>query len=200
MMIMPADNSSAIVHYFCGRYPGKIGRLISPLSYNRPPYYMPYAVDNGAFVRWDADGFKRLLGWITFIHRPLWILVPDVVGDRDKTLKMWDEWSPVVAETGNKLAFAAQDGMTENDVPPSAHCVFVGGTTDWKLENAHRFKGVAPLLHIGRVSTASRLRWAEKIGADSVDGTGFFRGGINRQHPLIDFIEGRNQGELDDNW
>jgi hypothetical protein len=187
-MIMPADNSIGLVHYFAGKYPDKIGWLISPLQLKKPPFYMPYAVDNGAFVRWNEDDFVKLLGTIAFIHKPLWVLCPDVVGKRDETLRLWDKWSPYILESGYKVAFACQDGMTERDVPP-ATCTFIGGSTEFKLENAHRFKGINPLFHIGRVSTENRIRWAHSIGADSIDGTGFFRGGINRYACFIRYFE-----------
>ena len=70
-------------------------------------------------------------------------------------------------------------------------CCFIGGTTKWKLKNAHKFKGIVEWLHIGRVSTLNRLRWAERIGADSVDGTGFFRDGKDgkRSRELIEYLE-----------
>ena len=125
-------------------------------------------------------------------HKPLWILVPDVVGDAEETFKRWGEWYPIVKEYG-MVAFAAQDGMGKLDVPTTADCVFVGGTTEWKLTHAHLFKGATPILHIGRVNTLGRLRWAKSIGADSVDGTGFFRGDKTQLQAMIDFIEGSDQ-------
>lgn len=197
MMIMPANNTSHILHYYAGKYPGSVGMLITPHRTDKIPHYMPYAVDNGAYSEWIPDKFKKLLGRISLIHKPLWVLCPDVVGDRDATLRLWDEWSPYLTTLGFPLAFAAQDEMTEKDVPENAFCVFVGGSTRFKLDNAHKFKGIAKWLHIGRVNTANRLTWAKEIGADSVDGTGFFRGGINRLVPLIDFIEGSNQESLE---
>lgn len=196
-MVMPANNLSGIVHYFAGKYPGSIGMLNSPFSWKRPPFYIPYAIDNGAYTRWEPESFKRILGMATFIHKPLWVLVPDAVGDRDTTLRLWDEWSPYIRGGGFRLAFACQDGMTEKDVPPDAHCAFIGGSTKWKLDNAHRFKGSAPILHIGRVNTENRLRWAVEIGADSVDGTGFFRGSQGELKAFIEHFTGKAQVEFD---
>ena len=50
-----------------------------------------------------------------------------------------------------------------------------------------------PLLHIGRVTTLGRLKWAEQIGADSVDGSGFFRGRGKQYNDFIEWFLGRKQ-------
>lgn len=194
MMIMPGNNTTSLVHYYAGKYPGKIGLLISPDGWRKPPFYMPYALDNGCFIKWEPDKFIKILMRARTLHKPMWIVVPDVVGDAENTLKQWHEWSTKIMSFGYPLAFACQDGMEPQDVPKEAYCCFIGGTTGWKLKNAHRFKNVSQWLHIGRVSTYSRLRWAERIGADSVDGTGYFRGGLNslQAKQLIAFIEKSN--------
>ena len=51
---------------------------------------------------------------------------------------------------------------------------------------------MTPWLHIGRVNTASRLEWSVDIGADSVDGTGWFRSS-KQQTELIEFVTGKGQ-------
>ena len=78
-----------------------------------------------------------------------------------------------------------------------AACCFIGGSTDWKLDNANKFKGVAVLLHIGRVTTLGRLRWAKEIGADSVDGSGFFRGKGKQYYDFINWFEGDPQIKME---
>lgn len=191
-MVMPANNGSGIVHYLAGRYPGRIGWCFSPNNWKNPPFYIPYVLDNGVFTNWQPDLFMQTLKRTTRLHRPLWIVVPDVVGDAEETVKMWNEWYERIEPFG-PLAFACQDGMNPESVPEKAFCCFIGGTTRWKLKNAHRFKGVRPWLHIGRVNTYRRLRWAEDIGADSVDGTGFFRGDKNQLAGLIKFFMGKDR-------
>jgi hypothetical protein len=54
--------------------------------------------------------------------------------------------------------------------------VFIGGSTDWKLGEMSEAiiaegnnRGV--WVHVGRVNSLRRLRWAKHAGADSVDGT-----------------------------
>ena len=123
------------------------------------------------------------------IHRPLWVVVPDVVADAEATMKSWHEWNKTISDMGYRLAFVAQDGMEPQDVPSATDCVFVGGSTDWKIKNAYKFKGVAKLLHIGRVNTLGRLKWAEDIGADSCDGTGWFRGRGKQYYDMLEWFE-----------
>jgi len=192
MMIMPGNNGSGIVHFLIGRYPDKIAWINSPMQYKKPPPYMPYALDNGVFTNWQPDKFMCMLDKTKLLHPPLFIVVPDVVGDAGATLIKWHKWQERVTPYG-ALAFACQDGCNPQDVPPEAYCCFIGGTTEWKLQNAHRFKGVCPWLHVGRVNSPNRVLWAESIGADSIDGTGFFRDGVNGKRAV--FLEEYITGE-----
>jgi len=192
-MIMPSNNTSGLVHYLAGKYPGKIGMLNTPLSFKKPPFYMPWALDNGCFTDWQPDKFKHYLKRSLLFHSPLWVAVPDVVADAEETLKRWHKWHDKI---DYPLAFVCQDGHRPSDVPKKAICCFIGGSTDWKLNNAHRFKGVRKILHIGRVTTLNRLIWAKEIGADSVDGTGFFRAQGKQYRDFINWFEGDQQLKL----
>src|SRR5690606_19465502 len=83
---------------------------------------------------------------------PRWLLVPDVVADRDATIARWREWEPKLRPFGFPLAFAVQDGMTAEDVPADADVIFVGGTTDWKWRTVWRWCHDFPRVHVGRVN------------------------------------------------
>ena len=171
--------TNCFVHHWAGKYPGKIGALYSPSYWSKPRFYFPYVLDNGCYTNWQPQEWVMMLYKAWKCHHPLWAVVPDVVGDAAATMEMWHEWFPIVGAYGFNLAFVAQDGLEPKDVPKNAVACFIGGTTEWKLENAHRFKGVCSWLHVGRVNTIDRLLWAEEIGADSIDGTGWFRGSVN---------------------
>lgn len=190
MMIMPSNDLSGFCHFVAGRYPGQIGMLNTPLSWKNPPEYMPWALDNGCFTNWMPGKFRHYLRRAKLFKPPLWVAVPDVVADAEATLERWHKWHHQI---DFPLAFVCQDGHEPQDVPKQAKCCFVGGTTEWKLSNGHRFKGVADLLHIGRVTTLSRLEWAERIGADSVDGSGFFRGRCKQYADFKQWFLGRKQ-------
>ncbi len=208
MMIMPSNNTSGLTHYFAGlckenpdKYKYKIGLLISPDGWRKPPYYMPYALDNGCFTGWKPKEFMGMLYKArTIKNKPLWVVVPDVVGDAEATLNLWHEWKTRVQSFGFPLAFACQDGIEPKDVPLDAECAFIGGTTDWKIKNAHRFKGVCNLLHIGRVNSLVRLKWAHRIGADSIDGTGWLKGRDKKYYDFIKLFEGDPQLEFKFMW
>ena len=190
---MPGNDLSSLTHYFAGKYPGKIGMLNTPFSYKKPPFYMPYALDNGCFTKWDKKEFFFMLRKVSLLNKaPIFVCVPDVVADAEATNKKWHKYHHKI---NLPKAFVAQDGHEPQDVPKEAYAIFIGGSTQWKLNNAHKFKGFSEWLHIGRVNTENRLRWAEEIGADSVDGTGFFRGRGKQYFDFIEFFEGRRQME-----
>lgn len=143
-MVMPANNSSAIVHYWAGKHDGKLGWLIGPAHFRKCKFrpWMPYACDNDAYTAfvkqqpWDEPQFFAMLDFCRMQpNKPIWVAVPDVVGKRDETLLNWQLYAPKVAEYGWPLAFVVQDGMTPADVPHNASVVFVGGIN--RMEMAH---------------------------------------------------------------
>lgn len=191
---MPANNSKSIVHYWAGRYPGALGHLYGPGAFRGPYDWLPFALDNGAFgaftsgAPWDAAAWLALLARVERTgETPLWALVPDVVGNRDATLRAWEQWSPVARRFGWPLAFAVQDGMTPGDVP-DADVVFVGGTTRWKRRSMASWAKAFPRVHIGRINTAKWLWRCVEIGAESCDGTGWFRGRVEQLAGLESFL------------
>ena len=78
---------------------------------------------------------------------------------------------------GFKVAFVAQDGATKNNIDWSSFdCLFIGGTTKWKLSEyasnvVQEAKAKDKWVHMGRVNSYKRMRVAQAIGVDSVDGT-----------------------------
>jgi len=139
MMVMPANNAKMLVGYLAGKYPERMGWIMSPTGWKEPHDWLPYVLDNGAFPIWqrggtwnEADFYAHCDRTDGLEHKPRWIAVPDVVTNREETLRSWFRHSPRVAEYGAPLAFVVQDGMTPDDIPPNADVVFVGGSTEWK--------------------------------------------------------------------
>jgi hypothetical protein len=107
----------------------------------------------------------------------LFAVVPDVVGDAERTRARWDQWAPIVRNRGFRPAYVLQDGETGDTVPwRELSAVFIGGTTKYKLGPiAHQLtleakeRGVH--VHMGRVNSLRRLRVAAAWGCDTVDGT-----------------------------
>lgn len=201
-MVMPANNAKMIVGYLAGKYPGRIGWLLSPDGWKEPHDWLPFAFDNGAYPvwekghTWDEESFyehcNRSMGRH---HKPRWIAVPDVVADRDGTLRSWFAHSPRVATYGCPLAFVVQDGMTPDDIPPNASVVFVGGTTEWKWRNLNSWTSSFPRVHVGRVNTERMLWMAHESGAESCDGTGWFRGDKKQLNGLLNYLEESTNGK-----
>lgn len=185
MIVMPSTHSSPIVHEWVRRgFP--IGWLIGHSSMTKTKLvdWIPFAVDNDAYPAWrqqkpwDEQAYYRFLEFLYVRYKkPLWVVVPDVVANRAATLESWKRHAPRVREFGWPLAFAAQDGMTPDDVPSDAQVVFIGGTDRWKWRNAELFCREFPRVHVGRVNTLDRLWICRDYGAESVDGTGWFRDG-----------------------
>lgn len=180
---MPGNNSSATFHFLCGRYPGRLGWLFGPaaMSKTKLRHWIDFAIDNDAFMAFATQTEWNYTAWSEFliaIHRtrktPRWVLVPDKVGDRQATLDLWETHKAEAGQFGWKLAFAVQDGMTPDDVPSDADVVFVGGTTEWKWKSLPMWSRF-PRVHVGRVNALHRLYACERLGVESVDGTGWFR-------------------------
>jgi hypothetical protein len=203
MMFMPANNACGLVHYLAGRHPGSLGWLIGPGGWREPRRWLPYALDNGRFAacregrEWDEAGFLDLLErarWCPI--RPLWVAAPDEVGDWRATESLFHKWEGRLRAYGFPLAFVAQDGSEPDTVPRGADVVFLGGTYRWKWRNAARFCAAHPRVHVGRVNWVHKLEHCEAIGAESADGTGFFREGPDseRARQLERFVEGHRVG------
>ena len=182
---MVSNQTGIEVGLMAARYPGCIGHMYSPGGERGPWRELPYALDNDAWPAHknkrprDEAGHRRLLAWSLMSGiMPMFALVPDVVANRDETLRAWDRFAPSMASSGFRLGFAAQDGMSFDDVPTSDCVVFLGGTTRWKDSAiapwCARFPG---RVHVGRVNGWPRLRASWAAGAISVDGTGWFHKG-----------------------
>ncbi len=170
---------------------------MSPGGFKEPRAWLPYVIDNGKFATkdWKEVQFFDLLDRCNLsMFKPDWVAVPDEVANRDRTLRLWDHYESRVRKYGWRLAFVVQDGMTPNDVP-DCDVVFVGGSTKWKWRNAALFCATFPRVHVGRVNWVDKVEYCERIGAESCDGTGFFRGGPNSVQgiQLQQFIAGRRR-------
>jgi hypothetical protein len=176
MIVMVANNSGWDAGVLYGRYPDRVGHLYSPGAERRPNFMPPYALDNGRFAArgggWDEVAFLRLVE--THGSAARWVVVPDVVGDRDGTLREWGNWAHRL--NGLTLALAVQDGMTAADVPVEASVIFVGGTTIWKRRTLFYWPAHFPRVHVGRINTERWLWECDHAGVESCDGTGWLRG------------------------
>lgn len=196
-MVMISNQTGFEAGYLVAKYPGYLGHIYSPGGEAGPWPFMPYALDNGAWPAfkngrpWVEAEWRYLLNWGAMSsYRPLWAIVPDVVGDKDATLANWPKYVDVIRGYGFRPAFAAQDGMTFEDVPDDECMVFIGGSTDWKVAAikpwCERFPG---RVHVGRVNTWGRLLACHQAGAVSVDGTGWFHKKGSQRNDLLRYLK-----------
>lgn len=158
-----------------------IGRLIVPSAGNHPSVLngCQWAADNGAFSGFNADLFTRMLDRFYELPNCLFVTAPDVVADAKSTNELFRHWGPFLSEQGWPVAYVAQDGCIADTVPwEQIRCLFIGGSTEYKLSAApliSEAKQRDKWVHIGRVNSLRRLRWAFNTGADSIDGSSFSR-------------------------
>lgn len=154
--------------------------MLQPGMGNLPPVGQPWAADNGRFSKPTTYSDERYLAWLA--KRPgqdrcLFATAPDVVGDAAATLALSAPMFGRIRGLGYRVALVAQDGLEELPVPwDEFDALFIGGTTAWKLSEAaaglaREAKRRGKWVHMGRVNSLRRLRYADAIGCDSADGT-----------------------------
>lgn len=170
---------------------GELGCIVTPKQGNKLPEGAVFCADNGVFGK-GYPGADAWWEWLKTLpaERCAFAVAPDVVGDAAATLEASMPWLSRIRDLGMPAAFVAQDGLENMTVPWEAFDVlFIGGSTDWKLgRHARALVGEAKKrgkeVHMGRVNSAQRLRYADGIGCDSVDGT-FITFGPDQNLPKV---------------
>ena len=156
------------------------GECVQPEEW--PPRRHPWFLDNSAYrawankEEWNAAPFEYVLGACK-AWPPDFVIAPDIVGEGGESLARSIDWALRIPFP---RYLAVQDGMTIEGIrqvlvqlPHYFDGLFVGGTLPWKIRGAHHWVNLAHKhgkpCHIGRVGTARRVRWAKRIGADSID-------------------------------
>jgi len=215
MIVMPANSTGWFWHSLA-RETGRLGHLYSPGAQRGPWPWFPYALDNGAFACWDATtntfdearwalteaAWQRLLVWSQCVPRPpLWVIVPDVPGNADATLRRWHRFAPTLS--GFTLALAVQDGMQPSDVlalSPSPEVIAVGGTTQWKWDTVETWASAFRRVHVLRCNSPTRLHELEELGVESTDGTGWGRGDRKQTAGLERWARAKPSPSLEPLW
>ena len=180
------------------KYHPHVGWLQTPrngLSYKTIqtlPFHTPIYADNSAFTGFDETLYLRFIDRIPTPDTLEWLSVPDIVGDAEATIDLFHSWQPRLDHLN--LAFVAQDGAEDLQLPWDLFvCLFIGGTTDWKLSQAAadlcaEAKTQAKWLHMGRVNSKKRLRYAYALHCDSVDGTGYSKYSKKYLAPALEYV------------
>ncbi len=203
-MMLIMGQSNRIWHYWSGKYPGSVGVLTAPSYGTKVPLdpWMPFVLDNDAFTcwrdskPWDESAWREMLVRVRLTGlKPLWAAIPDVVANREATIKNWPRYAPVIEDLGWPKAFCVQDGMMPYDVPEDADVIFVGGTDGWKFPNLEMWTANFPRVHCARVTSQEMIEACDRLGCESIDGTGWFRAPDRPDHlPMLKrFIEGHRE-------
>ena len=176
------DSNRRVLDEFTALYPTLIGgQFLTPLSNRRAVFTEQFAVDNGAFVRFDLERFYKLLeAVLPYASQCLFVACPDIVGNGRRTLEVYRELGPRLKTSGWKPALVAQDGIDDLDIPWSCiDAVFIGGTDNFKGSKAAldvcKAAGIrGKHVHVGRVNDIRRYTFYAPYG-DTCDGTGMSR-------------------------
>lgn len=181
---------------------GVIGYIDTPAQGNRRPKGVTWCADNGCFsARWDQEKWWRFLeANADDAGTCLFAVAPDVVGNALATTMLFRQWGPKIRSLGYKVAYVAQDGLenlrgatTSGLTFPISwdafDVLFIGGSTEWKKGPQARAvvaeaKARGKWIHMGRVNSQRRFKYALTIGCDSVDGT-FLTYGPDRNLPEL---------------
>jgi hypothetical protein len=158
----------------------RLGFIDTPAQGNKRPAGLVWCADNGCFGK-GYPGDEKWLAWLEKnagdASMCLFATAPDVVGDAAATLERSLPFLPKIRGLGYPAALVAQDGLEDLEVPwDSFDVLFIGGSTEWKLGPAARklirkAKAMGKWVHMGRVNSERRYRYAHEMGCDSVDGT-----------------------------
>lgn len=152
------------------------------------PYF---AIDNGAYSAYlqerpyVIDTFLRILEKAEDSgKRPDFAICPDIVAGGLRSLELSLEKIDGLRKMFPRTSFylAVQDGMFPEILRLAIKKfdgIFIGGTTLWKHSTSIEWirfgKTIGKPVHIGRIYTLDRVLWAQRIGADSIDSTGWGR-------------------------
>jgi hypothetical protein len=190
-MIYISGSAKALVNLYGSNY---LATLYSPRQGTHIALGERWAADNDCYTLGDQFNLDVYLTWLEccrpYQRNCLFATAPDVVGDASATLERSMPVLPMLRDLGYKPAFVAQDGIRIQDIPWEAFdCLFIGGTTEWKLSPDARLvaklaKGVGKWVHMGRVNSARRFLIAYKWGCHSVDGN-YLRFGPDTNFPRL---------------
>lgn len=139
-----------------------------------------WGADNNCFNDSDVK-VEDYLNWLErmspFQENCLFANAPDVVGNFKATWERSRDVLPEIRKRGYPAALVAQDGIENQHIEwDSFDCLFVGGSTQWKLSSnafwlCRQARKQGKWVHMGRVNSKRRMLQGRFAGCNSVDGT-----------------------------
>lgn len=181
------DKSPGQLAEYRERYDVAFGQLRTPLTKYARFSGVPYGLDNGCFVEFYEQRWLRLVDEAEE-DRPLFITVPDVVGDAMRTAELYEHFKARL--NGHPRMLVIQDGIERVPIPwREIVGIFVGGSDRFKYSReamacAIAARRLGKLVHVGRVNEDRRVtNWLQL--ATSIDGSGISQ----RDHMLENVLE-----------
>ena len=197
MKIMLSASERKIKEY-SKKYNYDFWQLRTPLT----PYALidgvPYGLDNGCYTEFKRKKWESLLRDAETV-RPVFVCLPDIVGDAQRTLDLFNYF--LSATNGLPRALVLQDGIGRYSIPwREIEAVFVGGSDKFKVSEeamiaCRTAKMLDKWVHIGRVNTPNRIKYWRGI-ADSIDGSGISRFDHMLEDVLREIKGEQSQGDL----
>ena len=130
MTIILLDKSPAQLAEYRARFGIEFGQLRTPLTNYARLEGVPYGVDNGCFKRFLKRRWLRLLEQAER-DRPLFVAIPDVVGDAQRTAELFEHFKLMTNEVPRALVI--QDGIERVTIPwRDLRAIFIGGSDRFK--------------------------------------------------------------------
>lgn len=178
------------------------GTLLTPSQSINPDDITEYtyALDNEAFVGFSEAKFRFMLEKYRNTN-PIFIAVPDVVANHNKTISSFYKWKDEIESYGYPLAFVCQNGMKPRDIPEEASAIFIGGDNDFKfgstaIDIIDEAKQKGLWVHIGRINSKKRIRFAKSVNADSFDGSQYARFPEQKAIPHLIYLKELNNAQI----
>jgi len=189
------DCSPRKIAEYTQRYGHAFGQLRTPLTNYAQAPGITWAADNGFYTNPDAAAWIR---WVARFEdqvddRPAWVAMPDIVGDAQRTLELFEYFGR--RTNGLPRALVLQDGIGRVPIPwDQVTAVFIGGSDDFKVSReayaaAKTARILGKQIHVGRINTFARCQnW---LGlADTLDGSG-----ISRYDHMLEDVLSKINGE-----
>ena len=197
----------------CLRFDREFWQLRTPLTKNAITD-VPYGLDNGCYTTFYEKTWLRLVNEAE-ANRPVFVCLPDIVGDAQRTIEMFHIWSKRL--NGLPKCLVLQDGVQFITIPwNDIDAIFIGGTDAFKTSAeafaaAKMAKMLGKWVHVGRVNSYERacqwIRVIKKKGkpdsivylADSIDGSGMSIGtrDYEQLRIVMDAIDGKRMKQIE---
>ena len=93
-----------------------------------------FGADNDCFNSFDKVKYERMIEILPRTDKLKYVTIPDSVGNFEETIRLFDEWQPLLKNEKLPLGFVLQDGMPINEIPfDKFSSLFIGGSTEYKL-------------------------------------------------------------------